>query len=210
MVKKIRIAKLMASIIAVLFLLNIWGGRERLYYIPSEKLYISVCLSPISNHYYLFFSKDGDSDAAFATNWIKCRNDGSNQFLTLQFDSTAPDYVYNWIYNRYSASGFSRKAQGSDIIYIQGRVESIMEVHSESLRFMLFNPVEGWSGPREFPEYNIGDYPFYNNQNFELLMYDDSSSDDAINIIKMVPIWSKWFTKVGWIHLSLHRGLTEL
>lgn len=210
MVKKIKIAKLMASIIAVLLLLNIWGGRERLYYIPSEKLYISVCLSPISNHYYLFFSKDGDSDAAFATNWIKCRNYGRNQFLTLQFDSTAPDYVYNWMYKRYPASGFSRKTKGSDIIYIQGSVGAIMEVHSESLRFMLFNPVEYWSSPREFPEYNIGDYPVYNNHNFELLMYDDKSSDEAINIIEMTPIRRKRFTKTGWIHLSSRRGLTAL
>ena len=76
---------------------------------------------------------------------------------------------------------------------------AITKVHSEPLRFMLFHSVENWSGPREFPEYNIGDYPKYNNPDFELLMYDDRSPYNTINIIKLTPIWSKRLSKTGWI-----------
>lgn len=62
---------------------------------------------------------------------------------------------------------------------------------------MLFHSVENWSGPQEFPEYDIGDYPLYDNHTFELLMYDDRSPNDTVNIIKMTPIWSKRLTKTG-------------
>lgn len=197
--KKSGIAKLLVFIIAVLYLFNSWGGRECMYYIPSEKLYISVCLSPISNNYYLFFNKDHISGTTTATNWIRCKNYGRNQFLTLQFVPTAPDYVYNWMHRSFPAQGFSKKPNGSNIIYIQGGVDAITKVHSESLRFMLFHSVENWSGPREFPEYNIGDSPNYNNPDFELLMYDDRSPYNTINIIKLTPIWSKRLSKTGWI-----------
>ena len=172
--KKSGIAKLLVFIIAVLYLFNSWGGRECMYYIPSEKLYISVCLSPISNNYYLFFNKD-------------------------HISGPTPDYVYNWMHRSFPAQGFSKKPNGSNIIYIQGGVDAITKVHSESLRFMLFHSVENWSGPREFPEYNIGDSPNYNNPDFELLMYDDRSPYNTINIIKLTPIWSKRLSKTGWI-----------
>lgn len=207
MMKKSRLVKLVFFVIAVLYLFNSWSGRESLYYIPSENLYISICLSPISNNYYLFFSKDYISDTTFATNWIKCKNYGRNQFLTLQFDPAAPDYVYNWMYKSFPAQGFTRKPRGSNIIYIQGSVDAITKVHSESLRFMLFHSVENWSGPQEFPEYDIGDYPLYDNHTFELLMYDDRSPNDTVNIIKMTPIWSKRLTKTGWIRKASRRSL---
>ena len=103
------------------------------------------------------------------------------------------------MYKSFPAQGFTRKPRGSNIIYIQGSVDAITKVHSESLRFMLFHSVENWSGPREFPEYNIGDYPKYNNPDFELLMYDDRSPYNTINIIKLTPIWSKRLSKTGWI-----------
>ena len=208
--KKRRLGKSVVLIIAVLILWNGLGGHEKMYYIPSENLYISVCRSPVSNHYYMFFGKDQDLDASFSANWIECKNYGRNQFLTLQFDPTAPDYVYNWINKSLPAQGFTKKLDGSNIIYIQGGVDAITRVHSDSLRFMLFHSVENWSGPQEFHEYGIGDYPVYDNHDFELLMYDDKSSVDSIKIIKMTPLWSKRLTKTGWIRKASRRDLTEL
>lgn len=208
--KKRRLVKSVILIISVLILWNGLGGYEKMYYIPSENLYINICLSAISNHYYIFFGKGRNSDTSFSANWIECKNYGRNQFLTLQFDPTAPDYVYNWMNKIFPAQGFTKKLDGSNIIYIQGEVDAITRVHSESLRFMLFHSVENWSGPQEFPEYAIGDYPVYDNHDFELLMYDDKSSVDSIKIIKMPPLWSKRLTKTGWIRKASRRGLTEL
>jgi hypothetical protein len=206
---KKRIFKWLLFITAVIFLWGVRGGRENMYYIPSRNISISVCSSMISNNYYVFFSKDGDSDMGLSSNWIKCDSYGRNQFLIFQFDSSAPDSVYNNLYKTTPPYGFSRKAEGTDIVYIQGSVESIINVHSETLRFMLFNHVENWSGPQEFPEYKIGGYPVYDNPYFELLMYNDNESDGLTSIVKMIPVWSKHQTKFGWMCKALRRGLSE-
>lgn len=209
MKQKSKIIMVIMLISIVLLLLRMREGLEKMYYIPSEDMYISVCQAAVSYNYYIFFSKGHCVDASFSDNWIKCDSYGRNQFLTLQFDPDAPDYVYNYL-NRGSADlGFSRKIKDTNAIFIQGSVEAIMKVHSESFRFMIFNSIEDWSGPNEFPEYGIGDYPPYNNPGFELLLYDEKSSPDSIKISKKIPVWSKRLTIIGWLRKAARRGIAE-
>lgn len=175
-----------------------------MYYVHSHNMSINLCLSPISDHYYLFFSEGNDTDESFG-NWIKCKNYGRNQFLLLQINAIIPDSAY---INK-PGSGFLKRQVPLHSINIQGDVESITKTHSESLRFLLMDPVESRRPPREFPEFNLGDYPAYNNPEFTLLMYDDKITDGEHNIIKLTPERRRRLTKSGWIIKAYKQGLIK-
>lgn len=204
MEKKNKITILIFFAAIVLLTINNCGGYESIYYVQSHNLYINLCLSPVSNYYYLFFRKGDDTDE-LSGNWIKCKNYGRNQFLLLQINAIIPDSAYI----NQPGNGFQKGQAILHSISIQGDVESITKTHSESLRLSLMDPIESRRLPREFPEFSIGNFPVYNNPEFTLLMYDDKIPDGEHNIIKLTPERRRGLAKSRWIIKASKWGLIK-